>query len=103
MATIQLQTDPVVALALEGEISIASAAPLKQELQTALASEKDIAVSLALASALDITAVQLLWAAAHEARLAGRRFTFDEPVPPSIATSLAGAGIPFASLLERES
>jgi anti-anti-sigma regulatory factor len=49
---------------LEGTIDISSAGELKAVLLKALGSGKDVCISLDAATYLDVTAVQLLWAAA---------------------------------------
>jgi anti-anti-sigma regulatory factor len=96
-------TGPTIQVELEGDFDIAAAGKLKEELSDTMKFGREVCVSLARASALGINAVQLLWAAAHEARMAGRRFSFVRPVPEHIIVSLQEAGIPFASLLEGES
>lgn len=85
---------------LEGAIDIACAAELKQILLQALASGKDLRVSLERAICLDVTAVQLFWAAGCEARRLGLGFTFAEKMPEEISSALTVAG--FESLLVSE-
>lgn len=89
-----------VELDIEGDRTIASAGELKDELCRALASEGDIRVSLERAGILDITAMQLLWAAAREAERNGHSLTFSGPVPEAIRAQVREARIPFPSLLE---
>ena len=79
MTSIEIISGPVVEVALQGDINIFVAARLKQELSKALELTNDIRISLAGASTLDITAIQLLWAAARHARMQGRAFTFETP------------------------
>jgi anti-sigma B factor antagonist len=57
------QGGPLCFLRLEGEISVGSAAELKVALLQALASETDVRLDLERATELDVTALQLLWAA----------------------------------------
>lgn len=102
MAAIRVQTDPVVEVELEGMVNIAIAAELKQNLSVALSAGKDVSVSLGGCSGLDITAIQLLWAAARSARMAGLRFHFADQVPEGILAILGEAGIHRASFLEGE-
>jgi anti-anti-sigma regulatory factor len=83
---------------LEGCIGIASAAELKKLLLQALASGKEVQISPQRATELDVTAVQLLWAARSEARRSGVEFTFTEEVPGEILTSLGDAGFEKASI-----
>ncbi|MGD0734212.1 MAG: STAS domain-containing protein [Terracidiphilus sp.] len=79
-------------LSLEGTIDIACAADLKQLLIQALSGAKAVRVSLQKVSDLDVTAVQLLWAAAREARTSGLEFALAGTVPESVLKTLASAG-----------
>ncbi len=79
-------------LHLDGEINIASAAELKALLIEALASGKDLRVDLERATQLDITALQLLWAAERKAAGAELRFTVAGSVPQELADAVAEAG-----------
>jgi len=60
-------------IGLEGRITIASAAELKQLLLEWLAAEKDLELDLAGVEEIDITIMQLLWAAGREAARTGAR------------------------------
>jgi ABC-type transporter Mla MlaB component len=100
VTSIEIISGPVVEVALQGDINIFVTARLKQELSKALELTNDIRLSLAGASTLDITAIQLLWAAARHARMQGRAFTFETPLPAEILASLHVAGIPCGPLLE---
>jgi hypothetical protein len=51
---------------LVGDCTMSSAGELKALLLTGLASEKRLQVDLELAGVIDITLLQLLWAAAHQ-------------------------------------
>ncbi len=77
---------------LDGEINIASAAELKTLLVEALATGKDLRVDLERATQLDITALQLLWAAERKAAGAGSQFTVAGSVPQELADATADAG-----------
>jgi len=77
---------------LEGEVGIGSAAELKDFLIQALASGKKVRVSLQSATELDVTAVELLWAALREAKASGVAFVIEAPVPPIITSALLQAG-----------
>jgi anti-anti-sigma regulatory factor len=77
---------------LEGAINIACAAELKALLLRALGSGREVCVSLEGATELDVTAVQLLWAAEREAREAGNGFVFAGPVPESVSIALGHEG-----------
>lgn len=59
-------------LRLQGEMDINCAADFKTLLIQALASGKDMELDLRQATALDVTALQLLWAAEREARGVGQ-------------------------------
>ena len=56
---------------LEGEFSVTSAAELKDLLLEGLASGKHLLLDLEHAEEIDITSMQLLWAAGREADRAG--------------------------------
>ena len=84
---------------LDGEINIASAAGLKGVLLQALASANELRLDFAGATELDVTALQLLWAAAREARGSGKRVTLARPVPEDVMLAISEAGLeklPFA-------
>jgi anti-anti-sigma factor len=86
------QRDESSLVRLEGSIDIACAADLKALLVEALTSAKDVQVSLAGATYLDVTAVELLWAAAREARGKTVKFAFADEVPESVSGALLDAG-----------
>jgi len=76
----------------EGDVNISSAAELKQLLLRALAHGKEIHVDLGCVTEVDITALQLLWAAEREAKGAGVGFSLVGQWPDEVAVSLAAAG-----------
>jgi anti-anti-sigma factor len=78
---------------LAGAIDIACAAELKQLLQRALKSGKDVQVSLDGVDYLDVTATELLWAAGRAANGSGFRFGVAGNVPNGIECALSEAGI----------
>jgi len=78
-------------IALEGVIDVACAADLKAALLTAIGTGP-VRISLAAATYLDITALQVLWAAAEGARSAGTDFAFSTPVPEALAAAIAESG-----------
>jgi anti-anti-sigma regulatory factor len=80
---------------LEGTIDISSAGELKAILLKALGSGKEVCISLDAATYLDVTAVQLLWAAEQQARLSGALFRFSGNISGPVSATLADAG--FAS------
>jgi anti-anti-sigma factor len=86
-------------LRLDGAIDIACAAELKAQLMQALAAGTEVRVRLEGATYLDVTAVQLLWAAGQQARRSGAGFGISSPPPAPVAAALAEAGFPpFPSL-----
>lgn len=78
---------------LEGEINISSAVELKSTLIDALASKKEIRLTLEGATELDITALQLLLAAERGAAKAGILFALEGSVPDHISTGMTDAGL----------
>lgn len=78
---------------LEGSIDITDAGELKAALVTAIQVGAPVAVTLAEASYLDVTAMQLLWAAGRAARTAEVRMEMDGTVPEPVRTALTEAGI----------
>lgn len=77
---------------LEGEIDIGCAAELKAALEEALSSQSATRIALATATGMDVTAVQLLWAAEREARAAGMVLALAGPVPEVLRATLREAG-----------
>ena len=80
-------------IGLEGAVDISSAAELKTLLLRALNSGKMVCVSLDKATDLDVTAVELLWAAEREASKAGVKFSFFGPAPVEVSAALSEAGL----------
>lgn len=77
---------------MEGAVDISSAAELKDQLLQALGSGREVHLSLAAVTALDVTAVQLLWAAERNARTSGVAFSLDDQVPEPVSAALKSAG-----------
>jgi len=77
---------------LEGEIDIRCAAELKQALLDAMSCGTAVQVDLATAAGVDITAIQLLWAAQREAGKRGLAFAAAGPMPGSIHEAVRDAG-----------
>jgi anti-anti-sigma regulatory factor len=80
-------------LRLEGAIDIASAVELKDLLLKALEPPSEVRVSLEGATDLDVTAVQLLWAAERKAKGAGVAFSYVGAMQEAVFTSLGEAGL----------
>lgn len=87
------QNDALTCIQLEGVIDVACAAELKELLMEKLQSDSAVYVSLESATSVDVTAVQLLWAAAREAQRAGVEFGFKGQTPEGVRCALAAAGI----------
>ena len=79
-------------LRLEGEVSIASAAELKQCLVQALATGRELRLNLETATELDITTMQLLWAAQRAAKKSGTEFVVAGTMPAAILAAAHDAG-----------
>lgn len=77
---------------IDGDVNIAMAAEMKDLLVNALASGKDLHVSMANAVELDVTALQLLYAAEREAAKSGMRLTLDDHVPEEILSAMTDGG-----------
>jgi anti-anti-sigma factor len=92
------QSEALRVIRLEGPIDIGCAAELKQILLQALESKDEVSVSMESATDLDVTAMQLLWAAAREANVSGVELTLTGPVPEGISISIANAGIESLSI-----
>ena len=80
-------------LRLQGSVDIESASELKQQLLDALGAGRDVSVCLADVTALDVTAVQLLWRAESEAARQGVGFSMSGPVCQQVTDTLAEAGL----------
>jgi anti-anti-sigma factor len=90
------QRAEVSVVGLDGDVDIQSAAELKGILLAALLARQGIRVELAGLTTLDITTVQLLWAAQHAAARTGTQLVLVGPVPKGVkqAMDLAGLDMP---------
>lgn len=91
------QNDTVSVIRLEGAVDIGSAGELKTLLVQALepggdGAGKEVRVALAGATDLDVTAVQLLWAAERKARAAAVAFALESGLPEPVMSALTHAG-----------
>lgn len=77
---------------LEGDIDISCSNELKQMLTDALFDRKDLQLDVALVTDLDITAIQLFWAAAREAEKTGASIVVAGQVPGNISCAIREAG-----------
>ena len=75
---------------LEGECTVTSAAELKRLLLEGLASGKDLKLDLERVTEIDLTAMQLLWAAGHEGERTGGGFAVRMSEPAAAAVREAG-------------
>lgn len=87
------QKDALTFIQLEGVIDVGCAAELKTTLMEKLKSGAAVYVSLESATGLDITAVQLLWAAAREAQRVGVEFACQGQTPEAVRCALAEIGV----------
>jgi anti-anti-sigma regulatory factor len=87
------QSGAVCFIRVEGEVTIAGGAGLKKILLEALGSGKELRLDMAGAIEVDITALQLLWAAEREARASGTAFTLEGAVPDDILATAIEAGL----------
>ena len=92
LAIILEQREESNAIRLEGTVDISSAAELKTILGKALKSPKPLRVALDANADLDVTAIQLLWAAEREAKVSGVDLRLDGDVPDAVSTTVKEAG-----------
>jgi anti-anti-sigma factor len=83
---------PVVRL--EGEIDVRCAEELKAALVDLVASGTKVYLDFGGVSEIDVTAIQLLWAAEREARQKGIALRTTAPLPESVRAILREAGFP---------
>ena len=86
------QGEALCLIHLEGQVDINSAAELKNLLLIALQSGNELRLDLERASELDVTALQLLWAANREAERIEKRFSVTGRVPEAISAAVMEAG-----------
>lgn len=86
------QSKKLSVIHLEGAIDIALASELKKLLLQAFASGRKVHVTLDGATDLDVTAVQLLWAARREAKVSGVEFALTGHAPEPVTSALSQAG-----------
>lgn len=86
------QDETLCLIRLEGDINVTFAAELKTILLQALGTAKDVRLNLERVTELDVTAVQLFWAALQEAKKAGVGFTLVGCMPETVSAALSAAG-----------
>jgi anti-anti-sigma regulatory factor len=89
---ITLQTGPSYLIRLDGEITLACADELKRALLSWLQENKDLELDLQNAAEVDLTALQLLFAAAREAARRGQNIVARTSLPVRDAARDAGFG-----------
>jgi hypothetical protein len=77
---------------LEGAVDITSSAQLKTALVEAIKNGGSLHFSLDNVTCLDVTAIQLLWAAERAARSAGMPVEVDGRLPRELLDNLAALG-----------
>jgi|ERR1017187_2602444 anti-anti-sigma regulatory factor len=98
MSVTLLQDGETTLICFEGEVTISSAAELKGLLLKALATGKDILVSLEHGPILDVTAAQVLISAERAARASGLQFTMRGSGNQDVSADLREAGIEILDL-----
>jgi len=78
---------------LDGAVVIENSAELKATLLAALEAKEDVHISAEGVSELDLTGIQLLWAAARAAHDLGVGFGFDGDIPDCVSTAFSEAGL----------
>lgn len=78
---------------LHASVDIADAADLKKALLDAILAHKELRLDLSKVTELDITAVQLIWAATREVRKIGMSFAIAGAVPEVINSTARDAGL----------
>lgn len=92
----ELEKDYVVHL--QGEIDIGCSAELKTALASAISAGKELRVQME-ATKLDVTAIQLLWAARRDAQKNGTRLSVNGDVPEEVQRAVREAGFEDLSFL----
>jgi ABC-type transporter Mla MlaB component len=87
------ESEAIYALRLDGEAGIEGAVELKEYLLLGLASGRALNVNLEGVTQVDVTALQLLWVAKHEAEAAGTIFGVNGRVPAGLLATLDEAGL----------
>lgn len=78
---------------LQGAIDIGCAQELKQLLVQGVTAGVELHVLLAEATDLDVTAMQLIWAARRSAEVSGVAFMISGAEPESVSSALGNAGL----------
>src|SRR5450756_2611702 len=89
------QQESLSTIHLDGEVNISSAVELRGLLVQAVSLGKELRVQVGGTGELDVTALQLLWATAQEAKGSGMEFGFMGDLPEKVIFTLKDAGIEF--------
>ena len=84
------RTETQCLIRLDGDCGVTSAAELKELLLEGLACGKDLRLDLEGATEIDVTTLQLLWAAGREATRTG--FQFSSRVSKAVLSAARDAG-----------
>ncbi len=87
------QSETGILLCLEGAVGVGCAAEFKGMLAQAFGSDREVRISVEGATDLDVTAVQLLWAAERKAKNAEVGFSYVDAPPEALLASLSEAGL----------
>ena len=85
-------SDAKCVVRLEGEVDIAYSAELKDALMRALSMRQIVELKWSVVTDLDITAIQLFWAARRQAEQTGISLRFDGETPRNIQSLIVLAG-----------
>ncbi|MGD0732610.1 MAG: STAS domain-containing protein [Terracidiphilus sp.] len=86
------QHDGLSVIRLQGAIDAGCAVELKRLLVEGLKPDVELRVSLAAAASLDVTTMQLLWAAARQAKATGAAFALEGEIPQPVSLAFDEAG-----------
>jgi anti-anti-sigma factor len=93
MAIVLEKSDSESRIVLEGAIDIGCAAELKTVLLEALQASIPVSISIEGVTYVDVTAIQLLWAARSHADRIGAKFHLPDELPEVVAAALAEIGL----------
>jgi anti-anti-sigma regulatory factor len=86
------ESEALSLIRLEGDVNIAAAVEMKSLLLKALLSGKDLHVRLDNVTEVDVTTLQMLYAAEQDAAKLGIRFILDGRIPNDISVATDDAG-----------
>lgn len=86
------KSDSEWVLRLEGEVDISCAAEFKRALMEAVASGKRTRIDAGGVEEVDVTAIQLLWAAARECEKSGKELVMEPAMSPVLQQAAMQTG-----------